>query len=234
MGLKIIGHRGVRGVELENSLSSFRAAMRSAADAIEFDIHRTRDGKLVVIHDDKTGRVAKQNVRISDVTFNELRRIELKNGQTIPTLNAVLDIAGSRELYIDIKDKGCIEELLRILKQHPEVQPTFISRHASELKKIRELIPNAPTYIYFLKTENIVPRPIKWVRIAQDIQATGIGLNKLFLNPITYNIAMRAGLKIYAYPINSAWLASLILFCYPRLDIITDHPDKLNKLRRGK
>lgn len=224
----------MRGVELENSLSSFRAAMHSTADAIEFDIHRTRDGKLVVIHDDKTGRVAKQNVRINDITFNELRSIELKNGQTIPTLKEVLDIAGSRELYIDIKDKGCIKELLRTLRQHPEARPTFISRHASELKKIHEIIPSAPTYIYFLKAENIVPRPVKWVRIARNIQATGIGLNKLFLNPLAYGLAKRAGLKIYAYPINSAWLASLILFCYPGLDIITDHPDKLNKLRPSK
>lgn len=224
----------MRGVELENSLSSFRAAIRSAADAIEFDIHRTRDGELVVIHDDKTGRVAKQNVRINDVTLSELRHIELKNGQTIPTLNEVLDITGSRKLYIDIKDRGCIEELLRLLRQYPEVRPTFISRHATELKKIRKLIPSAPTYIYFLKAENIVPRPIKWVRIAKNIQATGIGLNKLFLNPVTYNFAKRAGLRIYAYPINNAWLASLILFCYPGLDIITDHPEKLNKLRQGR
>lgn len=229
--MKIIGHRGARGIELENSLTSIRAAMRLAVDALELDIHRTQDGQLVVIHDKTTGRVAEQNVRIADTTLQELKSIPLKNGQTIPNLEEVLSVAEDQELYIDIKDEGCAQELLRLLGQHPKVRASFVSHHVSELAKIRQLEPNAHTYIYFLKAKNILPRPIKWVRTAQSIRATGIGLDKLFLNPVTYRLAIRAGLKVYVYSVSTAWFAHLILRLFPKVDIATGHPERLNKLK---
>jgi len=226
--MKIIGHRGARGVELENSLASIEAALKLDVDAIEFDIHRTSDDVFVVIHDATTGRVAEQNVRVSDVTFTELRAIRLKNGQQIPTLEEVLQVAGNRSLYIDIKVPDSAEPLLQLVDKYP-ADITFVSRLARELEAIRELRPEAPTYLYFLKAENPIPRPIHMVRAAQAIQATGIGLDKLIINPLTYSLARKKGLKVYSYSVGSRALARLFTRLYPGIDFCTSHPELLNR-----
>jgi glycerophosphoryl diester phosphodiesterase len=226
--MKIIGHRGARGVELENSLASIEAALKLDVDAIEFDIHRTKDDMFVVIHDATTGRVAEQDVRVSEVTFAELQAVHLKNGQQIPTLEEVLRIAGKRSLYIDIKDPDSAGPLLQLVDKYP-ADITFVSRLASELKAIRELRPNAPTYLYFLKAENLIPRPVLMVRTAKAIQATGIGLDKLIINPLTYSLARKHGLKVYSYSVGSRALAQFFAILYPGIDICTSHPEELNR-----
>lgn len=227
--MKIIGHRGARGVELENSLASIHAALKLDVDAIEFDIHRTRDDIFVVIHDATTKRVAERNVRVQDVTFTELQAIRLKNGQQIPTLAEVLQVAGKHPLYIDIKDAGSAQPLLKLLRDYPEANITFVSRLSAELHTIRTLLPDAPTYLYFLKAENLIPRPIKMVRIAGSIGATGLGLDKLIINPLTYYQARRNGLQVYSYSIGSRTLARFFAKLYPGIDLLTSHPEHLNR-----
>jgi glycerophosphoryl diester phosphodiesterase len=226
--MKIIGHRGARGVELENSIASIEAAFKLDVDAIEFDIHRTSDDVFVVIHDATTGRVAEQDVRVRDVTYAELRAIRLKNGQQIPTLEEVLRIAGNRSLYIDIKDPDSAGPLLQLVDKHP-TDITFVSRLANELQAIRDLRPDAPTYLYFLKAENLIPRPVHMVRAAKAIQATGIGLDKLIINPLTYSLARKNGLKVYSYSVGSRAVARLFARLYPGIDLCTSHPELLNR-----
>ncbi len=227
--MKIIGHRGARGIELENSVASIRSAMELNIDAIEFDIHRTRDNVLVVIHDPTTKRVADQNKRIRDITYKELQSIRLNNGQQIPTLAEALAIADSRAVYIDIKDAGTAEPLVSLLQSYPDANVTFVSAIAAELQRLRELQPQAATYIYFLKAKQLVPRPIKMVQTATSINATGIGIDKLLLNPLTYYLARRRGLQLYCYSIGSTFLARVLLFIYPRMDLCTSRPDLLAK-----
>jgi glycerophosphoryl diester phosphodiesterase len=227
---KIIGHRGARGIELENSIASIRAALALDVDAVEFDVHRTSDGEIVVLHDDTTRRVADKNVRVNETTFKELQTLQLKNGQQIPTFEDVLKLAGSKPIYIDIKDSGCAEKLLRVLRKYPKARVGFVSARTQELEKIHELEPQVPTSIYFLKAKTIIPRPIKMVRVAQRIHATGIAIDKFFLNPITYHLAIRSGLDMYVYSVGTATLARLIHTLYPRINFATGHPERLHKV----
>lgn len=229
---RIIGHRGAKGTELENSPSSFHAAFELAIDAVELDVHRTKDNKIVVIHDDTTKRVADRDVRINDVTLAEIRQLNLNNGQHIPTLEDVIQNAGNHQLYLDIKDRGSATLIVQLLKEHPGLHVGFVSRHPSELQVFKELLPDAETYIYFLKAENIIPRPIKWVRVAQSVKATGIGLDKLFLNPITYYLAMHSGLAMYTYSVDTALFARLLHRLYPKVDFCTGYPERLIKVFR--
>lgn len=228
--IRIIGHRGVKGTELENSPSSFQAAFELPIDAIELDVHRTKDNKIVVIHDDTTKRVADRDVHINDVTLAEIRQLNLKNGQHIPTLDEILSNAVGHQLYLDVKDMDCAALIVQLLKNYPGLNVGFVSRHASELQQFRALLPDAQTYIYFLKAENIIPHPIRWVRIARSIQATGIGLDKAFLNPITYSLAMRAGLKMYTYSVDTALLARVLHLLYSQIDFCTGYPERLIKV----
>jgi glycerophosphoryl diester phosphodiesterase len=226
---KIIGHRGARGIELENSLASIQTALALDVDALEFDVHRTSDGKIVVLHDASTRRVADKDVRVNETSFDDLQKLKLNNGQSIPRLEDVLEIVGSKPIFIDIKDADCAGILVQILKRFPKVRAGFVSTLPSELQKVRELQPETPTYIYFLKAKTIIPRPIKMVRVARDIHATGIAIDKLFLNPITYYLARRSGMQMYTYSVGTASLARFFKLLYPHIDFATSRPDRLRK-----
>jgi glycerophosphoryl diester phosphodiesterase len=81
----IIAHRGASGYEVENSLAAFRAAEDRGADAVEFDIHSTADGALVVHHAEKIG-----DHHIAHSTLAQIRKHPLPNGEPVPTLEEAL------------------------------------------------------------------------------------------------------------------------------------------------
>ncbi len=227
--MKIIGHRGARGTQLENSLASIEQALTLDLDAIEFDIHRTKDDVLVVMHDATTKRTAGEDVRIADVTYAELQAIRLKNGQEIPTAEAVLRLAGKRLIYIDIKDSGTVSLLVQLLKKYPDPEIVVVSSLVDELLAIKKLRPQTPTYLYFYKKEHPIIRPIWMVRESRRAQAHGLAMDRLLINPLTYWLACRQKLEMYVYPISSLRMARFFLFLYPTMDIATSHPEAVNR-----
>lgn len=222
---KLISHRGAAGLALENSTASIKAALRSDVDVIEFDIHRTKDGKLVMIHDNHTGRVAKKQVWVNDATLDELHTIPLNNGQSIPTLAEGLSILGSKPLIIDIKDEGSADELLSVLKDFPKANISVASFKHGELRRVGELRPDIPLYVL----EHFSPLDI--IQSARNLRARGIGLNKWLMNPLTYYLAKRYHLELYIYTLNARWLGRFFKKLYPDVHICSDHPERFTSLR---
>ncbi len=93
--MRFFGHRGAAGLALENSRESVLASLDHDLEVVEFDIHRTKDGKLVVIHDHHTGRVATQKVIVHDLTLAELKQIPLNNGQPLLDFDELFAIIGN-------------------------------------------------------------------------------------------------------------------------------------------
>jgi len=103
----IIAHRGDSSRALENSLEAFRLALSIPVDMIEFDVRKSRDNVLYVMHDRETGRTAKANVDIEKAVSDDISLLRLNNGETIPTLNDVLTLVdGKAGLNIEIKSEG--------------------------------------------------------------------------------------------------------------------------------
>ena len=222
---KIIGHRGAAGLALENSPDSIRAALRLPIDGIEFDVRRTKDDELVVLHDKHTGRVTKQRLYINDATLAKLQQLKLRNGQHILTLDEALKIVGSKQkIVLDIKDTGVAEELHRILARYPKAQITISSRKYDELEEIHRLLPELP----FLVQSYLNPTEV--VHTAHRLHATGISLNKWLINPYHYHLAERAGLEVRVYTVNHPWLMKLIVKLYPDISIYTNHPERFMHL----
>ena len=224
---RIIGHRGAAGLALENSTESIRAALRSDVDVVEFDVHRTKDNKLVVVHDGDTGRVADQTVDINSVTLDELRQLKLKNGEHLPTLDDALGILGSKPVIIDVKDEGSAGELVQTLKRWPKAQVSFASFKHGELRILRDRLPDVPLYVL----EHLAPWDI--IHSAVNLRAHGIGLNKWLMNPLTYYLAQRYHLELYVYTLNSGFMGRLFRRWYPNVHICTDHPEKFSALREA-
>ena len=103
----IIGHRGARDLWPENSLRGFRETRALGIDAVEFDVHQTSDGGIVVIHDPTFERTTAASGPVGERTLAEATAVELRDagGERVPTLDEVLDIYqdSAFELHIEIK-----------------------------------------------------------------------------------------------------------------------------------
>jgi glycerophosphoryl diester phosphodiesterase len=220
---QLIGHRGAAGLALENSRESIIAALSFAIDAIEFDVRKTKDDRLVVMHDRHTGRVADRKVAVNHLTLAELQAMELHNGQTIPTLEDILALIGDRKpVVIDIKDSGTAEILLDILRRFPAVRPQFTSLRHRELTILHKALPEAP----ILVLEHFSPFEI--IHTARRLHATGISLNMWLMNPLTYRLAMRHHLELRVYTVNHPWLVRFFRRLYPEVIMYTDHPERFS------
>jgi glycerophosphoryl diester phosphodiesterase len=217
----IIGHRGAAGLALENSHDSMWAALKYAIDAIEFDIHRTKDGQLVVLHDSHTGRIAEKRVLVGKKTLAELQALKLKNGQRLPTLEEVFTVIGNKKpVVIDIKDLGCSKELLRLLAAYPQIDASFTSLKYSELEKLHKARPELPIFVRDLLN------PFEILQTAKKLRARGISLNMWLINPLTYYLAKKNGLELRVYTVNSPRLVRFLRKLYPDVVIYTNHPER--------
>lgn len=112
----LIAHRGASSRALENSLAAVALAVSDRADMIECDVRHSADGEPFVIHDDRTGRTARENVRVASCDAGRLGAIRLKNGEPIPRLADLLGLVrGDVPLNLDIKDPGGAAAALRVL-----------------------------------------------------------------------------------------------------------------------
>jgi glycerophosphoryl diester phosphodiesterase len=108
---KIIAHRGARNLWAENSLGGFRKTVELGVDAVELDLHLSRDGEIVVIHDPLLDRTTNGRGPVSSLGYDALSRLYLRDtiDETIPTLAQVLDIFEPTrlELELEIKTDAC-------------------------------------------------------------------------------------------------------------------------------
>lgn len=87
----------------ENSLAAFRAAVEKGY-GVELDVHLTRDGALVVHHDDSLKRLTGVDIRIAQSTLEEVRACHLPNGEPVPTYDEVLETIGGRiPMIVEVK-----------------------------------------------------------------------------------------------------------------------------------
>ena len=103
----VIAHRGDSSRALENSLEAFRFALSIPVDMIEFDLRKSRDGRLYVMHDKDTGRTAEKNIDVEQSQSAVIDLVKLRNNEPIPAFADVLLLtAGKVGLNIEIKSKG--------------------------------------------------------------------------------------------------------------------------------
>ena len=99
----VIAHRGASAYRPENTLAAYELAVAQQADMIEVDLHRTRDGEVVVIHDAELDRIGGRG-EVGEASLAELRSLDAGRGQRVPTLDELLDGFGSRiALNLELK-----------------------------------------------------------------------------------------------------------------------------------
>lgn len=164
-------HRGLHDAEKpENSMAAFRAALENGY-GIELDIHLIKDGTLAVIHDTSLKRTAGVDVKVTDLTAEELKDYPLEGtDEIIPTFREVLDLfAGKAPLIIELKADDNAEALVNAAAKAMEgyegayCMESFDPRVVYYLKKNHpQIIRGQLTEDYFV-TGNKLPAPLKWV-----------------------------------------------------------------------
>ncbi|SER56370.1 glycerophosphoryl diester phosphodiesterase [Gracilibacillus ureilyticus] len=157
---KIYGHRGSKGNYPENTLLSFQAAIDEGVDGLELDVHMTRDGEIVVIHDETLERTTDGNGNIKDLTLDEIKQysagIKFQHfpnyhpywqQERVPTLEEVLQLLEGTDIELNIELKtyiniypGIEEKLLFTMRQFGGNRKTvYSSFHLPSLIRLKQL-----------------------------------------------------------------------------------------------
>ena len=111
----IIGHRGASAVEPENTMAAFAAAIAAGADGIEFDVHLSRDGVPVIIHDETLQRTHGLRQSVADLTAEELREVR------VPSLHELFELMVQNDMLLCLELKGSsaklAEECCRVVNE---------------------------------------------------------------------------------------------------------------------
>jgi glycerophosphoryl diester phosphodiesterase len=218
--MKIIGHRGAAGLALENTLPSIELARLLGVNAIEFDVRITKDNKLVVCHDADLDDVGDNASKISELTLRQLQKIVLNDGQSVtPSLREALKMAGDVPVFIELKQAGCAELLLKLLKDFPDSKVSVLSFKLEELAVLRRRAPKLR--LYGLERT----KPFDIIQFARELKLDGVGLNFWLLNPLTYWLAKRHKLDMFVYTVNNRLMGRFIGLLYPDVAVCTNHPE---------
>lgn len=228
--VEVIAHRGGAHDAPENTLAAFRHGFASAADGCELDFHLTRDGRLVVLHDYDTKRVAGDRLVVADATYAELERLDIgqwgpwhgsKYHARIPTLaEAIALVPAGRRFFLEIKcpsepaaERRMIEQALPeaervVAAAHcaPEQLP-FIAFSRACAAAAKQRFPHHD--VYWLVSwhrdhaTGEYPAISDLIRLARESRLDGLDLDARF--PIDAALVAQvhdAGLKLYTWTVD--------------------------------
>ncbi|MEU6660279.1 glycerophosphodiester phosphodiesterase family protein [Streptomyces sp. NPDC046821] len=197
MNFLIIGHRGIMGVEPENTLRSFVAAQDAGLDLIELDLHLSKDGALVVMHDADVDRTTDGRGPIADKTLTELRALDAGRGERVPLFEEVLD-AVSTPLQAEIKDVAAARTLSEVMLRRDLVgRVEVISFHDEAIAEIARLVPGVRTALVASRYGTDV------VERATAVGATSLVLNIRRLTQEIVERARKADLRVIGWVVNT-------------------------------
>ncbi|RDU37749.1 glycerophosphodiester phosphodiesterase [Neobacillus piezotolerans] len=239
---KIYAHRGSKGTHPENTLEAFKEAVRLGVDGIELDVHLSKDGKLVIIHDETVDRTTDGSGNVRDMTLDELKSLDAGSwfgwefqGAAIPTLDEVLELLAGTGIMLNVEIKsdvipyeGIEQKVLEALERHSYKEQAIISsfNHYS-LKKVRKLDPYIETAILFME---VLHEP--WA-YAKTIGAFGL---HVYL-PVAYTemarTATNLGVPVRVFTVNKEKnMRELIQLGVDT--IMTDYPERALEIRNGR
>ncbi|MFE2883371.1 glycerophosphodiester phosphodiesterase [Streptomyces graminifolii] len=197
MNFLTIGHRGVMGLEPENTLRSFVAAEQAGLDVIELDLHLSQDGALVVMHDADVDRTTDGTGPIAERTLDELRALDAGRGERVPVFEEVLDAVRS-PLQAEIKDLAAARALAEVMHRHNLVERVEVSSfHDEAIAEIARLVPGVRTALIASRFGPEV------VERATEAGAETVCLNIRRLTLEVVEAARKADLKIIGWVVNT-------------------------------
>lgn len=236
---KIFAHRGSSGTHPENTLASFKEAIRLGVDGIELDVQLTKDQNLVVIHDYTLDRTTNGTGKVNEYTLEELKGFDAGSkfspefqSERIPTFREVLELLKNTniELNVEIKnpvkhETGIEERMIQEIKEFGLLHKVVVSSfNHDSLKRVIKLVPEIESAILYTKK---MDDPWEY--------ATAIGATALHTYEPETDIEMIAeaqekGFPVRVFTVNEK--ESMEKFFKGKVAaIFTDYPEKALSLR---
>ncbi|WP_312471848.1 glycerophosphodiester phosphodiesterase [Neobacillus sp.] len=234
---QIFAHRGYSASFAENTMGAFVEAEKARADGIELDVQLTKDGEIVVIHDEKVDRTTSGKGFVKDFLYKDIRKLNANNKgvkkESIPSLSEVLEWLKTNKLLCNIELKngliayeGMEEKVIQQVREHGLSDRIIISsfNHYSIVYCYR-LAPEIETAPLFI--EGIY---MPWI-YSQSIKAKGIHPKHSAMSDNIIKNTMENGIAVRPYTVNKD--ADMHrLFNLNCTAIITDDPVKAFKIRK--
>ncbi len=236
----LAAHRGGSLLWPENSLLAFRNALALGADFIEFDVHLSRDGEVMVIHDATLYRTTTGAGPVRDHSVAELKAFRLKDRsgtvttETVPTLDEVVEVAAraKRRMLLEIKVDagkarypGIEEKVLAILDRHAMTASTVVmSFEAPTWRRVRELRPEVATCALY--SARALARSSLSAEL-DTLRAAGvrfIGVEHTVVDAAAVKQAQEAGIGLGAWTVNNPADMQRMIGAAVTI-LITDQPD---------
>jgi glycerophosphoryl diester phosphodiesterase len=212
----IVAHRGFSSIAPENTLIAMVKGCEAKADGCELDVHQTKDGHIVVMHDGDVKRTTDGEGKIAEMTLAEIKKLDAGSwkgpeykGEPVPTLEEVLKRvkAMNGHVVVEIKADGIAAGVLAAIKaQRMQDHVTVISFSEQAVKDVRALDPKMP--IGFLygsdKTPGETPmEKAKW--LAEKTRTMGAGIIDIAWNLVTPELVQefhRQGMMVWAWTVD--------------------------------
>lgn len=235
----IIAHRGWSGKAPENTMAAFRLAMELDVDGIELDVHMSRDGHVVICHDERLERTTDGSGLIVEHDLDQLKRLDAGRwfseefaGERIPTLRELFEAVTASGwpglINVELKSgpilyPGLEEAVASLAREYQLVERILVSsfNHYAlvEMKRVAPQIKTAPLYMAALYEP--------W-RYALDLGCEVLHPMYPSAHPMIIAGAHQAGVTVNAWTVNDPDLARHLADA--GVDgIITDHPDRIRE-----
>ena len=134
-------HRGGADETTENTIPAFQYALDLGFKYIETDVQATKDGRIVIFHDNDLSRMSSRKEKVADLNFDEIRQIELNGGGQIPLLEEALITFPEAFFNIDVKTNDAVKGTADIILEHANPDNICIASFSSKrLKELRYLL----------------------------------------------------------------------------------------------
>lgn len=157
----VFGHRGYPAKFAENSLEGFRCAVENGAEGIEFDVHLTKDGVPIVMHDERVDRTTDGTGFIKDFTLEKLRLLHLSNGEPVPMLREVFQLLDGQDIMINLEFKTSIIH-------YPGIEKKVLAM-ASDYYFLHPIIYSSFDYVTLKNCQEIDPQQIYCYLTDEDV-----------------------------------------------------------------
>jgi len=232
---KIFAHRGASAYAPENTCAAFNLAREMGADGIELDVQMTKDGEIVVIHDETVDRTTDGTGWVKDLTLDEIKALDASMGnetypnEKIPTLDEVFDLLNDSQMMINIEIKdsrvlypGIDEQVLEMIdKRDWEYRINMSSFNHMTLAHMRQIGSLVYTGVLF---QDVLYEPWNY---AHQLWATGLHPHYLYVDSVPNLVeeSHNSLLEINTWTVNE--VADIDRMLARGVDgIITNFPDR--------
>ena len=211
----LIAHRGAQCDGRENTIAAFGACQKYPLGWVELDLHTTKDGVVICHHD--------CNINELNIATTSYKDLKIIDGQ-LTTFKEATKALDNIPLIVEIKPTGTAKHIINELYDHPAWLVASFN-----IEAIKELISLGvdKKRIYLLQRKNSVGH----INNALANCLGGVGVNQRLLTPRFYLKAVKNGLSVYTYTVNSPWQAKLFRSLYPKIKICSDRVDLLQNIK---